>query len=831
MTKGQRDIFGLVSKHVLLLVGFCLCAEFYVSASEVAVDKARLSVFGKLKTKPTADVQAMSSCRQILLSCSDGGARFGQGFSETIVRNVREDVMSRSRSAIDSDVYSELLWALQSKPYSRGTYKTLNWYHTQSHWRKAGFWEGLHDWAEKTGQKEVASTLSYYGVVDGLMKGNHSQAVDDAQRSFQQGYSQADRVETVRALNLVKQGNYAEAMKLLEEMPAKWPESSMIPDAKLLVAWINWRTGDEEQAIVTAREIAERYPETWQGHNRARQFLKKYDPSLRPVAQEVAESKLVTYSVLKKDEESGMYLWQVFVDNKDDQPVEFLFAESEMDGKRLRLENNHLEMWYWGLRESRGRTCEMWHQFYPSSTVEPGQSIVYQMCLDEVPADSHLKLKMVDSLGMEHKYEAKVERPAPKRSTVQMIGRRVSPGAAKQPAKTGPPEILRVTYASDYSRMFVQYRANGRKLNRTLINGSAIEGYAKLECADADIPQLLSIDPPMDVSTGLPLHITLEFEGDLRCDSLTRAVAGPALVAWRDSRIEDNTPLGVDEQPVIQLTRPLDPTSDDRVHGELGSRAPKFIGEQKGAYLRNPGVLFAQRLTPSATASTRHIYEPIYDALNIDSCSVKTPVKNWSLAREDAALESERNNGCDKPWVWSCDPHKVLQADVPARTLDMLAWMSIMSGSKGINYVNPGGYDAHAMNSTGMDMRGKPENFADYPEVVAAVNRINKDVKSSADMIAPLVPVQASNVSPDSSLKQYTAWSGDKGIMVLVRGDQGISKTGAVELSIPKPLGKRAKNAKDLFSAESFKTNDMDEQITIELPDVDLFRVIWIDLG
>ncbi len=161
-----------------------------------------------------------------------------------------------------------------------------------------------------------------------------------------------------------------------------------------------------------------------------------------------------------------------------------------------------------------------------------------------------------------------------------------------------------------------------------------------------------------------------------------------------------------------------------------------------------------------------------------------------------------------------------------------MAWMALARGVKGIRY--------HYW----MNDRDAP--FRDCPDLGEAMQAVNADIKRLEPILGPLVPVDT-RLDRRQRLKIYESWSGDAGILLLVRNmnyrtDREANDAGAnprfrvtpsenVAVSLALPPWLKPGGVVDALGGEPLSHEQNDRTLSIHLPGIEAFSLIWVENG
>jgi len=447
----------------------------------------------------------------------------------------------------------------------------------------------------------------------------------------------------------------------------------------------------------------------------------------------------------------------------------------------------------------------IWWQYYPCNEVRPGETIEFQVNFKAMPVGRQ-ELRLLRQNGE---------------------GIIITASHFRQPDK----RLTAVTYSLYGKRMFVQYASRKVALKKLFVNGQNIRKFKILPSVDGSSPDLATFDAPFDLKTGDALHVRSEFQDGYRSDAIVRVLLGIVLdggFSGGNNEQSIRKEYLLDEYSVVEML-PFDVACSDSRANRQGISAPAVTETRKERYSREPKRLGGINYCAASCQATWNIYGQIADVVY-----AKPYQLNWGkqptrfIEAEERVAQVEAESAQPRPWLWVPDRFNRSRY-MAAGELELLAWLMLERGSKGIRY--------HYWN--------KPvaEIMAEHPWLLTGVAKLNKDIVLQKETLSPLVWVSERTLEKEK-VKAYESWSGDKGILILVRNldyrteaaeSKGqepkfnvVSKQN-VNVDVRLPAWFKGKNAVDLLSGKSLPTEKPNDVIQIKLDRLDAFRLIWLE--
>ena len=451
-----------------------------------------------------------------------------------------------------------------------------------------------------------------------------------------------------------------------------------------------------------------------------------------------------------------------------------------------------------------------WWQFYPSQVAAPGETICCQINFPgPSPAARQLELRRENG--------APVVLPVPRFS---------------QPRE----RITAVTRSLDGKRVYVQYQANGTTLASLKINRRPVRSPALLAPAKPGLPEAAVVDmSKAPLRQGATMLVELDFANGTTRRALIRAVSGIMLDAPRGWETDKTLPARtrakyhLDADPAIAYL-PFDVICGDTHAKRRGAGAPAVAAARRTNWSRLPDRLCGVEFCTALYDSAWNIYAPIADAV-----FTKPYQLHWGpdparfIENEESVIQTAIEAAAPCPSVWIPERFK-RNRHVEGRELRLMAWMALCQGVKGIRY--------HYW------MNDMSDPFGECPDLGEAMQAVNGDIQRLEPILGPLLPVQA-QADRRQQIKVYEGWSGDRGILLLVRNmryatdnranDNGraprFRATPAAGLSVAVDLPPWITPAPpcDPLANATYACSREGRRLLIEVPELQETRLIWLE--
>ncbi len=450
-----------------------------------------------------------------------------------------------------------------------------------------------------------------------------------------------------------------------------------------------------------------------------------------------------------------------------------------------------------------------WWQIYPDPIVAPGAAVVCRINLRGSSA-SHRKLVLRDAAGEAY--------------------------PIRLPRFTQPQQrILAVTWSLDYRRMFVQYDSGRSSLKDIAMNRQTVGGYTVLQGARSGMAEVAALTPPVGLKRGDPVDLHLRFADGSERRAHIRAAAGIMLDApwgWRRSQTlppEQLAAYHLDADPAIGYL-PYDVACGDTRAKSHGAAAMTVADARQDAWLRQPDRLSGVEFCTAIYGSIWNIYAPMTDAVFIKPYQLHWgPDASRFIEHEEDRIATAQTAAAPRPAVWVPERYK-RNRHIEGEELRVMAWMALARGVKGIRY--------HFW----MNDRDAP--FRESPGLGTAMQAVNAEIKQLESILGPLL-LADTRLDRHQMIKVYESWSGDNGILLLVRNmnyrtDAQADNAGHeprfrvtpsenVAVSLDLPPWMTPGNIVDPLGGETLSHEQNDRTLSINLPGLDAYSLIWVE--
>jgi len=376
-----------------------------------------------------------------------------------------------------------------------------------------------------------------------------------------------------------------------------------------------------------------------------------------------------------------------------------------------------------------------WWQFYPSATVQPGETVLCQINLKE-------NLTRTRKLAL---YAKDADSPL----YADILHYR-APGTS----------VNAVTWSKDGAKMFVQYSSANSTLRGIALNGTPMQ-FKVLEpqAGMPVLPFLAAVPLQSPVKAGTTILLKLTFEDGSVHRELFRAAPGVVLDAYgseKDGTLPSamRAKFHLDDKPVIAYLN-FDVACDDtRVH-RPGDSAMRVTAARLDAFKKQPGRLSAIDFCTSTTRRTWNIYAHLTDAV-----FVKPYRLGWGtdptrfIEEEEECVTESVFAAAPRPSIWIPERFKRNERHIEGTELRVMAWNSLMAGARGIRY--------HFWKD------GVTDPFRDWHGIEGEMQSLNADIRRIDAILSPLVAVSA-GTDDAQGVRVREAWSGDVGVLLFVR--------------------------------------------------------------
>jgi hypothetical protein len=448
-----------------------------------------------------------------------------------------------------------------------------------------------------------------------------------------------------------------------------------------------------------------------------------------------------------------------------------------------------------------------WWQYYPGQDAAPGETVVLQINLRQ-SVTSQRMLEIPEIGGVSH---------------TATVSRFHMPDAA----------LSAVTFTPDFKRMYVQVTAQ-KEAKRVWVNGDEVKTFRLMRRAELLDPDMLAVTPPKPVSAGMPLHVKVEFaDGRIR-QELLRALAGISLDTQARLPADERARYSLDDDPAVVMLEG-DVTCSDTYGHRKGSSAPRMAADRTQFALKHKNKLAGLGYCTAIYPELWNIYGPIADAVYAKPYQLGWGYRKMKfLEEEEDAMRSTALTAAPRPMLWI--PQRLCPVGgrhLEAAELDLLGWLSLVRGGKGLRY--------HQWRPA-----GEPDGFKDCPWLKPAISNLNQVVHSKEPLLSALAleSERKQEDAPGCWSKVYTAWSGEAGMLVMIRnlnyeaeslppaGSKGpyfrVKKRSQVSIPVTLPSWLKAGDPVDFLSGKQLPQVTESGVMRVTLPELGAFALVWV---
>lgn len=482
------------------------------------------------------------------------------------------------------------------------------------------------------------------------------------------------------------------------------------------------------------------------------------------------------------------FMAEIFWKNRTSAPIS---VESlQLDGNQLPVQTEEVTWW----------------QFFPDSTVAPGDYLVCRLNFNLRPVQTQ-EVAFVSSTGI----IARIKIP---------------------PFSFGGKYLSAITFSHDYRKMFVQYRGGSANPRKIWVNNREINKFEVLASPDEKGLSLVAFKSPLRLATGDPLHVMVNFSDDSWGQAYAKAMNGIVLNAFNMDDPKIRRSLGIDIHPPfakLDSANKGDVACFDVSHRHQGLGARDFVQEVDQLRKMDTGkksltaIFFCRALYPEVW----DIYGPLADVAMVSPYSYAYSGQQQYMEEEGRRLDLTARSAAPRPFVWIPETVKYADRFLSPREIEIMTWMALIRGAKGIKYF------AYDFNDIG---------FKNDPMLLNSIQKNNREIRALEEYLCPLVHADHMMVGPKKTISADVAWSGDAGILVFLRDLQyrieptpSNGKQFVVEprdnlvVKLPMPGWLMPKKAIDLTRRKDvIQISQKRSEVTLTVPRFNGAVVIWI---
>lgn len=382
-----------------------------------------------------------------------------------------------------------------------------------------------------------------------------------------------------------------------------------------------------------------------------------------------------------------------------------------------------------GNAAARAKLDVCWWQFYPSAQVESLGAAMVQVNFQHSP-------KTARSL--------EVETGDGKRFTC------VIPARDYRRA-----QLTAITYELDGSKIYVKYEGISSPPKRIFLDRRPV-GFKTLLPGESADYGVLAATAPLRLTTGLPLHVKVEFQDGTRCDALVRVMLGIVKDVYYSRNVALRTDTASDALSSLPIRNDAsDVTCTDLKKG-AGYSIASEIGDRKKAFDADPNHLTALNFCTGMFTELWDIYGPMVDVCHITPYSFgHGPDQTHFIDIERKLVERAVKAVRPRPAIWVGEGFKRKDRMVEPGEMEQLVWMALGEGCKGVSYY------------VGMPQRHELSLLSN-PRLQDEVARLNGIIREHEVVLSPMIDMGPLNVS-DASVQSAVCWIGTNSMLVVLR--------------------------------------------------------------
>ncbi|MBI2437930.1 MAG: hypothetical protein HYV36_03855 [Lentisphaerae bacterium] len=486
--------------------------------------------------------------------------------------------------------------------------------------------------------------------------------------------------------------------------------------------------------------------------------IKKGMPAEAPRGLEIH-----TQYAVSTEPKLGYNTFEVYISNHTTNTI--VFTGAELNGKSLpKVPPDKL------IKSSAGKSTEgdfpkngpaTWWQYYPRNELKPGETVEFQANF-KAQNFGRQELRLLTSTSDTNANsaiqntppQAEESKTCPDLSGIQNI---LVP-------RYRPPDkqITAITYSLDYKWVYLQYQPKSETPQKLWINQREVPKFTILRAPEPNAPAMLVCQAPFLITTGMPLCFKVLYADGKQRHALVRALNGVFLDCYALGSNKDRKDLALypeDDVPVHTFNAlGADVACHDVKSGEYGAGAAPIIAERLKFFQQRKNKLYAIHYCTAMYPELWNIYGQVADAAFANPyCLANSHKPDRFIDEEEKSLEKARSSTRPRPFLWIPEAFKQGQRFLELPELEVMTWMSIVRGCKGIKY-----FAYKFENNAG---------FADDPPLKEAIKRLNREVHGRQEILSPLALVSERTEGDEAKgyVKIYESWSGDKGILVMIR--------------------------------------------------------------
>lgn len=465
-------------------------------------------------------------------------------------------------------------------------------------------------------------------------------------------------------------------------------------------------------------------------------------PGIKP-PEAPAEAKpaleIHTQYAVSSEPKLGYNTFEVYIANHTTNTI--VFTAEELNGKPLPKVQSPKA----GFPDDSPVT---WWQYYPGNEVKPGATIEFQVNF-KTQTTGRQELRLLTAAESD---STSIPNDSKIQNQEAEIANIVVP-RFRQPKVL----ITAITFPLDYAKVYIQYQSQHDPPVKVFLNNREVADFIVLPSLEPDTADMLAFLAPFKITAGMPLHVQLWFRNGISRQALVRALSGVLLGAYNHDKAKAGEDLGLDPDPPVISLMGGDVACFDVHKGTFGAAAAPVIEERRRLF-QQQSKLSAIHYCTAMYPELWNIYGQISDAAFASPyCLASGQKPSRFIDEEEKCLEKARLSARPRPLLWIPEAFKQGKRFLEPPELEIMTWISLVRGCKGIKY-----FAYKFKNNAG---------FADCPPLKETIKRLNREVHGRQKILSPLVLVSERTEGDEAKgyVKIYESWSGDKGILLMIR--------------------------------------------------------------
>jgi len=453
-----------------------------------------------------------------------------------------------------------------------------------------------------------------------------------------------------------------------------------------------------------------------------------------------------------------------------------------------------------------------WWQFYPCATAMPNATVMLQI--------NFRKLITTAQTFTIHTTDGRLIR--------------VGMPAFEMPEKA----ITAITYAVDYSQMYVQYISPRASVRRLWVNGEEIKRYKILRGLAREDACVLAFEPPVKLRTGMPVYVKVQFKDHTVSQALVRAFAGiliDAMMLPKEEESKLRKGLNLDADPAVVMilnTIGGDITCQDAFAKKNGFYAMPAVNDRIKSYNTFPDKLSAVHFCVAEFTAQWDLYAALTDTAFVHPFALShyhDPAHFFE--KEDIQFHNGYIAMRPRPFMWIPEAYREKERYIEPEELKVLLWTALVQGCKGVCY-----YGYRHLQDRG---------FKDNAQLMETIVSLNKEIRKQMRLLSPLICASTNTIGDkQKGVKLYTAWAGEHGMLIVLRNldyitDDKSNEEGKkprfkavvkpcvdIQLILPSWFGKAA--VKPMHGEGKVIARYKQRKVSLSIHKFGSYKVIWV---